>query len=198
MQLGLTYVVVHKCDVVRRGLAEILRTNSDNHVIDLARIDDLLLFPLIQDNVLVIVSQSLFETNRQFVLEMLNACVGKEFLWLDDAFDSCRNDNSICLSDSCAMILHKVEKLKRKFDDNKPDDCTVELSKREKDVLRLVALGHTNKEIAEELFLSIHTVISHRKNIVDKTGIKTTPGLTMYALLKRVVDMSEFDAKQLT
>src|SRR5690606_28213921 len=56
-----------------------------------------------------------------------------------------------------------------------------ELTSREKEVLKLVALGFSNKAIAEKLFISIHTVITHRKNITEKTGIKSISGLTVYS-----------------
>ena len=62
------------------------------------------------------------------------------------------------------------------------------LSKREIAVLKLVAQGKTNKEIADELFISTHTVITHRKNITQKLGIKTISGLTMYALINNLTD----------
>ncbi len=65
-----------------------------------------------------------------------------------------------------------------------------ELSDREKDILIAVAKGKTNKEIADQLHISIHTVISHRKNINRKTGIKTISGLTVYALLNNLIDES--------
>lgn len=63
-----------------------------------------------------------------------------------------------------------------------------ELSERERDVLVLVARGMTNKEIASELNISPHTVISHRKNIVHKTGIRSVAGLTVYAVLNKLID----------
>ena len=63
-----------------------------------------------------------------------------------------------------------------------------ELSQREKDVLVLVAKGLMNKEIADKLHLSIHTVITHRKNITHKTDIKSVAGLTVYALLNHLID----------
>lgn len=65
-----------------------------------------------------------------------------------------------------------------------------ELSKRETAVLVLVAKGLTNKEIAEQLNVSPHTVMSHRKNIVHKTGIKSVAGLTVYAMLHNLIDES--------
>ena len=66
-----------------------------------------------------------------------------------------------------------------------------ELSDRERDVLVLVAKGYTNKEIASELFISPHTVISHRKNIVHKTGIRSVAGLTVYAVLNKLIDSEQ-------
>ena len=69
----------------------------------------------------------------------------------------------------------------------KPEDST--LSAREKEILVCVAQGMINKEIADHLNISIHTVISHRKNITHKTGIKTVAGLTVYALLNHLLDI---------
>lgn len=66
-----------------------------------------------------------------------------------------------------------------------------ELSERELDVLVLVAQGFTNKEIAAELNISPHTVISHRKNIVHKTGIRSVAGLTVYAVLNKFIDSEQ-------
>ncbi len=66
-----------------------------------------------------------------------------------------------------------------------------ELSEREKTILKLVAKGLTNKEIAEKLYLSAHTVITHRKNITTKLGIKTISGLTVYAILNNLVTLDE-------
>ena len=59
-----------------------------------------------------------------------------------------------------------------------PDDLT----EREVDILRLIALGHTNTEIAEQLFLSVRTVESHRARIQQKTGLATRAELVRYAL----------------
>ena len=61
-----------------------------------------------------------------------------------------------------------------------------ELSDREKEVLVLVGKGLSSKEIANHLCLSIHTVNSHRKNITQKTGIKSAAGLAVYAMLNKL------------
>ncbi len=66
-----------------------------------------------------------------------------------------------------------------------------DLSEREKDILREIALGKTNKEMADNLFISAHTVITHRKNITRKLGIKTVSGLTVYAILNKIIQIEE-------
>lgn len=63
------------------------------------------------------------------------------------------------------------------------------LSERETEVLKLIVQGKTNKEIADHLFISTHTVISHRKNITTKLGIKTSAALAIYAVANHLVDI---------
>ena len=65
------------------------------------------------------------------------------------------------------------------------------LSSREVEVLSLVAQGMINKEIAEKLNISITTVISHRKNIQDKLGVKSVSALTIYAVMHGYVDVNK-------
>ncbi len=72
-----------------------------------------------------------------------------------------------------------------------PQNKTNVLSEREEIVLREVALGRTNKEIADNLCISAHTVITHRKNITRKLGIKTVSGLTVYAMLNNLIQIDE-------
>lgn len=65
------------------------------------------------------------------------------------------------------------------------------LSDREKDVLICLAKGQKNNEIAENLHISTHTVITHRKNIVRKTGIKSVSALTVYAILNNLLEQKD-------
>ena len=67
------------------------------------------------------------------------------------------------------------------------------LSQREIDVLQLVATGITNKEIADKLNISLNTVLSHRKNITSKLGIKTVSGLTFYAIMNGIIAGNEIE-----
>ena len=95
------------------------------------------------------------------------------------------------MTDSKQKVVTKIFNLlsDSKSSLDKPE--SVELSNREIDVLVALAKGLTNKEISDQLFISVHTVITHRKNIIRKTGIKSVSGLTVYALLNNLVDESE-------
>mgnify|MGYP002761856617 FL=1 len=65
-----------------------------------------------------------------------------------------------------------------------------QLSDREKDVIVALVQGMTNKEIADHLFISINTVITHRRNIARKLQIHSPAGLTIYAIVNNLVDIS--------
>ncbi len=65
------------------------------------------------------------------------------------------------------------------------------LSAREKEIIVCVVKGLTNKQIADELFISTHTVITHRRNIASKLQIHSPAGLTIYAIVHKLVDLSE-------
>ena len=68
-----------------------------------------------------------------------------------------------------------------------PSEENNDLSAREKSILAAVAKGKTNKEIANEFNLSIYTVVTHRKNISRKLGINSIAGLTVYAIMNRLI-----------
>ena len=70
---------------------------------------------------------------------------------------------------------------------------TEELSEREKDVLVQVVRGLSNKEIADVLCISTHTVITHRKNIAHKLNIHSSAGLTIYAIVNKLIDINSMD-----
>lgn len=69
-----------------------------------------------------------------------------------------------------------------------PQPMEHDLSTREIEVLVLITKGFINKEIAEKLNISLTTVITHRKNITEKLGIKSVPGLTIYAVMNGYVE----------
>ena len=77
-----------------------------------------------------------------------------------------------------------------------PDKDKLEvLSDREKDIVVCVAKGMNNKEIADYLFLSVHTVTTHRRNISNKLQIHSTAGLIIYAIANRLVNIEDIPQK---
>ncbi len=98
----------------------------------------------------------------------------------------------ISIFEDKATLIEKINSHLSQFRlaENLPHDSE-ELTPREKLILKHVALGHTNKEIAAQLFISTHTVISHRKNITRKLEIKTVSGLTVYAILNNIIKIED-------
>ncbi|MEQ8926232.1 MAG: response regulator transcription factor [Fulvivirga sp.] len=81
------------------------------------------------------------------------------------------------------FYCNRVLEMLSHIDGNDPNNCEpADLSKREMEVLQLIAKGYRTADIAEELFISIHTVNSHRKNILKKLRLKTPTQLVAYAL----------------
>lgn len=77
-------------------------------------------------------------------------------------------------------------------EDSEVDNPQLEaLGEREKDIIRCVARGLSNKEIADELCLSVHTVATHRRNITSKLGIHSSAGLTIFAILNKLVNLTD-------
>lgn len=97
---------------------------------------------------------------------------------------------TIEISDSREKIAVKLRQLLETGE--QPTEST-ELSDREKEILIAVVKGMTNKSIAEQYHLSIHTVITHRKNLTRKTGIKSVSGLTVYAILNNFIDIKDVE-----
>jgi DNA-binding NarL/FixJ family response regulator len=95
----------------------------------------------------------------------------------------------------CGQILETLRK--EHIDVNDMDikefNCeAVNISERELEIIKLIAEGYTNVEIAEKLFLSPHTVNTHRKNILQKLGINNTAAIVMYAVKTNLVSPNKF------
>jgi regulator of cell morphogenesis and NO signaling len=93
-----------------------------------------------------------------------------------------------------AILVPKIQLLEKRRENQEPETKRgkrEELSEREKEIAKRVAKGMSNKEIAEVLFLSVHTVITHRRNISRKLGIHSSAGLTVYAIINNLIDIDE-------
>jgi len=95
----------------------------------------------------------------------------------------------------CAQILETIKKEGinlESLDVVDPSCAGVSLSKRELDVILLIAEGFTNPQISEKLFVSPHTVITHRRNILQKLGAKNTAAVVLYAVQAGLVSPNKF------
>lgn len=97
-------------------------------------------------------------------------------------------DNVITIYDSIESITEKILASSSNNDENEKKR---EVSSREKQIIVCVVKGFTNKQIAEQLNLSAHTVIAHRRNISNKLKIHSPSGLTIYAIVNKLIDITE-------
>lgn len=102
-------------------------------------------------------------------------------------------DSVITVNDSPSQIIELLSKLLNSRAGDEKETQSGTLSDRETEVLKLLVTGNSNKEIADKLFISPHTVITHRKNISQKTGIKSVSGLTIYAVVNNIIELDKLN-----
>lgn len=100
----------------------------------------------------------------------------------DGHFSIC--DDTDTIAAQISHILHTEE------EEDEPNGQDM-LSQREKEIVTCVVKGMTNKAIADQLFLSVHTIITHRRNIARKLQIHSPAGLTIYAIVNKLVELDE-------
>lgn len=101
-------------------------------------------------------------------------------------------DETITVYDTADRIAEKIMRLTDS--EHNRDNTTNALSAREKEIVVGVVKGLTNKQIADSLFISTHTVITHRRNIAAKLQIHSAAGLTIYAIVNKLVEFDEISS----
>ena len=112
--------------------------------------------------------------------------IGIIYSFYDSSVLSIFNDTFL-ITEDISVIIKKINKICK--NDSPHSQKDVELTEREKDVLKWLVTGFSNKETSNKLNISIHTVNTHRKNIMDKTGIRSMSGLTIYAVTKKIISL---------
>ena len=190
-------LVICNSDIILNGLAELLSACDSDEIILLHDPNELIDYPNLSGSILLIVSHPIFDLNEEFLKRMFLKAKEMKYLFLSNDEENTAVVGEINIYDNRILIVNTINECLNSYGEKKIEHAINELTKREIDVLQLVSKGLANKEVAEKLSISIHTVISHRKNISEKTGIKSASGLTMYAVLKKIIDIDEISTEDL-
>ena len=121
---------------------------------------------------------------------------GKTILLTDCSYpqtDFSNIEYQLCIRSEQNSLIEQLQNLIERTCQKFSNESQEELSPREIEVLQLIAQGFLNKEIADRLNISINTVLSHRKNITAKLGIKSVSGLSFYAMMNGYVSSAEIE-----
>ncbi len=194
----ITFIVVEKAYLVRKGIVSIInRTDHASVIREMSEFDGINSEILKFNPDFIVFNPNLIPPEENFRNFTIKTDLKEKGVAITTTGPMRRGLISdvreiIDLNDNREDIIQKFKNLVEPAVQQKNgSSLNNELSDREKTILKLVAKGLTNKEIAEQLFLSAHTVITHRKNITTKLGIKTISGLTVYAILNNLVTLEE-------
>lgn len=187
-------LLVEKSPIVANGFAKILQSSYDFEVaatidsldriaerIVVAKPDLVVLNPVLVDFSKRLSFKAIFRDYPQLPL------VALVYAYFDQQW--LRNFPAVIeINDDLQKIETKLHDVLSTSNEHTENTDLYELSDREREVLIELSKGQTNKEIAEKLHISVHTAITHRKNIIKKTGIKSVAGLTVYAMLNNLIE----------
>ena len=185
-------LIAEKSAILRNGLADVLKRNSNIplSITDISEEKSLKLFLKLHTPDILIINP-LFPTHeriKDITKEYGKMKVVALITTLMDMNTLVDYTDTITIYDEYETIDNKIINLLEKESDG---DDSEQLSSREKDIVSCIVKGMTNKTIAETLCISVHTVITHRKNIAKKLQIHTPAGLTIYAIVNKIVDIKE-------
>lgn len=188
-------LIVEPSEIVFEGLSTILTTGLEENL-NIIKVDSLkdAFDNLKKKTFQVIIVNSIYFSNfkntkhkilsifkNQVVIGLLNVNIERGIC---DNFSDC-----IYINDDKRTIYSII----KKYLENTDSDTKINndaLSEREIEVLKLLVRGYANKEIAEELYISTHTVVTHRKNISKKIGMKSTAAMAIYAAANNIIDIN--------
>lgn len=188
-------VIVESSELIRSGLISLINQKIANvSVFWYPSLSDFFKSGKEGNDLLIISPLALREDEQKVVKQQLSPQIAKRVIALFSG-NYPNNllryyDDVINIYEHSDQIINKIFKLIEKNDLESSQEQG-DLSEREKEVLEAVALGKPNKEIADILNISIHTVMTHRKNITKKLGITSISGLTVYAIINKIIDVSK-------
>jgi DNA-binding CsgD family transcriptional regulator len=193
--MGKTLVIAEQSEVIRKGLIQIIGSFDLFDRIHEVSCNSILESGIIRmDPEVLIINPLLIQPGMQeWIAGLRNGKIKIAAIvysvFDEEAFELF--DEVIRIDDTRLKIKNKISMLISGTPGRKIQNNDSTLSSREKDVVRLLAKGLSNKEISEKLFISPHTTITHRKNITRKLNIKSVAGLIVYALINDIVSVDE-------
>ncbi len=189
--------ILEPSEIIYQGLSNVLlkagkhfqiyRINSLNDIGEITHIKPL--------DIVIINPAQIQNKNKEFISikksKPETSWIGLVYTFYDQQLLSLF-DKTMHITDSSDDISDLFDKLSNSDNQSIHTTEQEQLSDRELDVLKLLVTGLSNKEIADKLFISIHTVVSHRKNITQKTGIKSQAGLTIYAISNKIIQIEDY------
>ena len=185
-------VIIEPSEIVSEGITNLLLKNENHfYVYKITNLEELVIHSEKEKFNIVIINPTLIINKINDFLKIKRSFghitwIGLIYSYFENDIIS-KFDNIINIGDATELISQKINKTAE--DHNYQGLSREDLSERETEVLVQLVNGLSNKEISDLLNISIHTVISHRKNIIEKTGIKSLPGLTIYAISKRIIPL---------
>jgi DNA-binding NarL/FixJ family response regulator len=194
MNLHLKIIVAESSAIIRAGIVSVLQQLNFNsagisEIEDSEQLHNLLgrqKYDILIINPMMLVFFSLQQIKKESASSELKYIALQSSL-IDNAVLK-NYDEVISLYDSVEHIREKINNLAAISESATNNES---LTAREKEIIVCVIKGMTNKQIADKLYLSTHTVISHRRNITAKLQIHSTAGLTIFAIVNKLVELDE-------
>ncbi len=201
---SLNIVVAESAVIIRSGLSAVLKRlpNMDIHPVEVTSTEALSNYANLHQPDVIIINPS-FEGgfnlsafraahprlgHTRYVALLSSVITNNLLKEYDDHFSIC--DDIDIIATKLNSLTHTPEE-----EGAEKENETETLSQREKEIITCVVKGMTNKAIADKLYLSIHTVITHRRNIARKLQIHSPAGLTIYAIVNKLVELSDIKEK---
>ena len=194
-----TFIICEKSYLIRKGLISIIEKIPDTKIVQQFDNEDEMKNLSNFESDFIVLNPNLLNSEIQSLIQEIaspsaDRILNTQIISLSE--NTKLTDTNwveyININDSQNIILTKLKTLiGNRESNNSKSETPEEISKREVDILKNIALGLSNREIADKLFISTHTVVTHRKNITRKLGIKTVPGLTIYAILNKIININD-------
>ncbi len=187
-------VVAEPSVIIRSGMVSVLKRMTTLNI-DIAEINDIAMLSTqlckYKPDILIIDPSQL----GMFSLKQIKNEAGCSSLKTVALQNTLTDHATLQHYDASISIYDHSETIKAKLLDlihsEEKNDNKQELSTREKEIIVCIVKGMTNKQIAEQLCLSTHTIITHRRNITNKLQIHSPAGLTIYAIVNKLVEINE-------